>query len=621
MPFRLPPSPSSANTILAVLSHGDTLLSVLVGIISLVTKKTIARLLLGLRSVLFQGTGGALLAPLAIHSPLATAIVATVVLLAFGGNLPGLIIGLALAIAVWLIETIGTIAYSPESLAKRAEQNMVSAYLLSIGIGAIYAHRADTLVWLEWVTLGFLGLVGLLVSAQPRLLTVKPITGANLPVAPIERSFPRIQIKGLQRIIWATVLVVGAAATIAEPATPWITLALVILTGALIGWNVGSAWLYAEHCRWRPLRALKQTAPIAMMPYGGGAVFHITMWEPYVALVDGRYIIVTLRPQTVDRLANTTSAPILCPAEYSEEEVNSLIPSTVQIAYYVHNSSYNSLFMANKQVSHVFVHHGDSDKSTSFNPRSANYDYLFVAGHAAIDRYTNNNVEIPEKKFRIIGKPQNELIIVDRQPISEKHTPTVLYAPTWPGKSAADNYSSLHMGTDIITRLLTRNVTVIFRPHPASKFSQEHRVIISEIQKLLTEDRNRTGTPHAWGDSVEDNWSVDEAINASDAMIADVSGIVTEFMQSGKPYAMVSPKHYTAELREFSPTAEAAYVIDPSSGSIEMALDDMLGEDPLASKRWERRSYFLGGFEGRESVQRFLDESCKLIEYTNSGAV
>jgi hypothetical protein len=59
-------------------------------------------------------------------------------------------------------------------------------------------------------------------------------------------------------------------------------------------------------------------------------------------------------------------------------------------------------------------------------------------------------------------------------------------------------------------------------------------------------------------------------------------------------------------------------VIDQTDGSIDTALDAMLGDDPLAEYRGQRRAYYLGGYEGRESVDRFIEESRKLIRIDDS---
>src|SRR5690625_5823159 len=61
-------------------------------------------------------------------------------------------------------------------------------------------------------------------------------------------------------------------------------------------------------------------------------------------------------------------------------------------------------------MTHVQLLHGDSDKASSFNPVTAFYDNVFVAGQAGIDRYENNGVDIPKHKFTIVGRPQVESV-------------------------------------------------------------------------------------------------------------------------------------------------------------------------------------------------------------------
>ena len=52
------------------------------------------------------------------------------------------------------------------------------------------------------------------------------------------------------------------------------------------------------------------------------------------------------------------------------------------------------------QLTHIQLLHGDSDKASSFNPVTAMFDRIFVAGQAAIDRYAANGVLIPRGEVR-----------------------------------------------------------------------------------------------------------------------------------------------------------------------------------------------------------------------------
>jgi CDP-glycerol glycerophosphotransferase (TagB/SpsB family) len=97
-----------------------------------------------------------------------------------------------------------------------------------------------------------------------------------------------------------------------------------------------------------------------------------------------------------------------------------------------------------------------------------------------------------------------------------------------------------------------------------------------------------------------------ELANAADAMVADVSGVVTDFMQSLKPFAMVATSDKTDTFRARFPSSVSAYVIEWDLSTLDDALDAMLGDDPLAPTRLERREYYLGGYENGESARAFV---------------
>src|SRR5699024_1144727 len=182
---------------------------------------------------------------------------------------------------------------------------------------------------------------------------------------------------------------------------------------------------------------------------------------------------------------------------------------------------------------------------------------------------------------------------IDDQPIAEKDRPYVLYAPTWYGKNANENYSSLPIGKEIIQALIKSDANVIFRPHPASRSRKQFRELIDEIYEILQEDSKNSNRQHIWGDRPENQWTVADVTNASDAMIADVSGIVTDYLQSGKPYCMATIRFDENEFREKFPTSRSAYVITADEGSLSPALNGLLKDDPLAELRHERRRYYL----------------------------
>jgi CDP-glycerol glycerophosphotransferase (TagB/SpsB family) len=253
----------------------------------------------------------------------------------------------------------------------------------------------------------------------------------------------------------------------------------------------------------------------------------------------------------------------------------------------------------------VWLNHGDSDKPANFNPRHALYDLLVVCGQAGIDRYERHGIHVAPEKFRVLGRPQASGVRPARGPIAELEPKVVLYAPTWQGVDESVNFSSLENGPEIVRALIERDATVIFRPHPLSRRWRIRREVIHEIHTILFNDKQTSDRRHQWGKNVSNVWSVVDCANRADALISDVSSVVSDFLQSEKPYAMTSMRAGIEDFRKEFSVAETAYVLLGDLSNLDEVLDDLLERDPLAAARAERKRYVLGEFVDEESADAF----------------
>ena len=126
---------------------------------------------------------------------------------------------------------------------------------------------------------------------------------------------------------------------------------------------------------------------------------------------------------------------------------------------------------------------------------------------------------------------------------------------------------------------------MIFRPHPFSYDFPDDAAMIERIKALLAADAAETGRAHVLGAAAEKERSILDCINVSDAMVSDVSSVVSDYLFSGKPFAMVAvPAEPDAFVAEY-PVARASYVVRADLADLELQLDEMLGADPLAQQR------------------------------------
>jgi len=475
--------------------------------------------------------------------------------------------------------------------------------MLTAGVACWYLANASRLPF--FVVAGLLVVLAVLwwFCAALKDADVVQLQARNLPGVPEEPVAAPRWPYGWAQVVMCGLFVFGfVAATLALPAAVFTVLAaLAAAILAVLRVQLSRFTAYSKNV----LEKLRAYRPVLTMPYNGHAAFHIGLWSPYLERTGQPFTVITTDALSFQRVADRYTMPVIYAPQGDRRAIRAMLPKTVRAAFYVFSRD-NEEFIKVRRITHVWLHHGDSDKEASRRRKFRAYDVLVVAGQAAIDRYAAHGVHIPSRKFKILGRPQVENIETVTASISTVDKPVVLYAPTWYAADHRFHHSSLPIGTAIVSALLARNATVIFRPHPANRRLPDAAAAIAAIHELLRADAEATLRPHRWGAEASDP-TFAELTNAADAMVADVSGVVTDFMQSLKPFAMVATGDKTDIFRARFPSSRAAYVIEWDLSTLDDALDAMLGDDPLAAIRVERREYYLGGFENGESARAFVN--------------
>ncbi|MDG4801862.1 CDP-glycerol glycerophosphotransferase family protein [Micromonospora sp. WMMD980] len=512
--------------------------------------------------------------------------------------------GLALAVAALA-------ATAWERRVRPSADGLVETVLVAAGILVGYARRADdgfdpALAATALVLLGLVLLVGPLRQAG-----ALEIRAANLPV----RSWAPPVAARLGDAVLVLLALVALAAALALPA--WLPLAATLLLGA----GCAAVAFDLARRRFRPPagggpigRALRRHQPEFVLHFSAppGSEYQLTMWLPYLERIGRPFLVVLREPEFLATVAAATRAPVvLCPTLKALDEA--LVPS-LRAAFYVNHGAKNAHCIRFHQLTHVQLHHGDSDKAPSANPVSAIFDKIFVAGPAAIDRYARAGVEIPAEKFVVVGRPQVEAIEVRREPAPASAHPTVLYTPTWTGHHADANYCSLPVAETLIRRLIDRGAAVILRAHPYTDRNPASARQLARLTELLAADRAKTGRPHLWGAAAAGELTLTECVNRADALVSDVSGVISDWLYSGKPYAVtdtgVDGEHFVARF----PLASCGYVLRRDMSNVDEVLTALLDSDPKAAERWAARSRYLGDFPADRYAEAFLDAARRELE-------
>nr|WP_207915151.1 CDP-glycerol glycerophosphotransferase family protein [Micromonospora sp. 15K316] len=345
-------------------------------------------------------------------------------------------------------------------------------------------------------------------------------------------------------------------------------------------------------------------------------VYQANMWlAPLEAT--GRRAVVLLRHEDAFRALADTRMPVVCvPAGV---DFMNLDFSSVRVALYAANVGANIHLLREPGVKHVFVGHGDSDKQASVNPYSKVYDEVWVAGPAGRERYARADVGVLDRDIVEVGRPQLAGVHTFGSGATGRRF-TVLYAPTWEGWLDDDPHhtSLVAMGERIVSGLLAANVRVIYKPHPltGSRWKKAQAANDRIVAMIRAAGGQADATSLAGDAHLVVTGRVPalfDCFNVTDLLISDVSSVVSDFVQSQRPYVVANPAGLPEEeFRRSFPTARAAYLLSVDCGELGKILDQTRsGDDPMAEARRELKAYLLGPDEPNP-MERFRAEVTRL---------
>ncbi len=331
------------------------------------------------------------------------------------------------------------------------------------------------------------------------------------------------------------------------------------------------------------------------------ALYQLKLWLPVFEQVGKPFDVLLRNPALVEPVRKLTKAKVHLFDKFETIPNN----KNLKLIFYVNNSPYNSDAAKFPGITHVQLMHGDSEKTASFNPVTGMFTKVWVSGQAAVDRYERNGVLIHPKKFVLVGRPQLEGIKQSSAKAPKRKT--VLIAPTWGGSADGEVYTSLALAPSYARDLIRLGHRVVFRPHPFSHRDPADRLIIEQVWSLLEAD----GKDHLYGPAAEAQLTVTECINLCDVMISDLSGIVSDWLYSLKPFLLVSMDESAAKFTKRYPIAEGATVLTQTDGLSEELLND---NAKLAAKRKQVRSYYIAGADSGKPSQLFMKATNAILE-------
>lgn len=342
-------------------------------------------------------------------------------------------------------------------------------------------------------------------------------------------------------------------------------------------------------------------------------LYQIRQWyAPLQELARTQPVVVLSRmPETTNVLLDECPLPVLHAPRITDVEAF-MEHHDIGLVLYVNQNLRNFQMMRFARPAHVFVSHGESDKSYMASNQLKAYDRVFIAGPAAAARLEGALVEFDVARRTVeIGRPQTDATY-PAPALPDDGRTTVLYAPTWEGDRASMAYGSIAShGAALLTGLLADpRFRVIYRPHPRSgAFDPAYGVASTHLARLVAEANHADPTAqHVVDVDTSFGWHLARL----DTCITDVSAVALDWLATGKPLVLTQPADPRAEVEPTRLTTSVPMVTVAQARDIVGVLDDTMSA-PDEARADVVRHYF-GDTTPGAATARFVRASTDLIE-------
>ncbi|MFB6165309.1 MAG: CDP-glycerol glycerophosphotransferase family protein [Haloarculaceae archaeon] len=175
----------------------------------------------------------------------------------------------------------------------------------------------------------------------------------------------------------------------------------------------------------------------------------------------------------------------------------------------------------------------------------------------------------PELDVEVVGVPEADRLVDAPAPRERR----VLYAPT---NTRYGEGSFLNTAEDVLETVAGSDYHLTFRPHPHDVLEEPARSAVRELRERIC------GLPNV---TYDDAWSPVESLLTADVLVSDYSGIVTEWLHTGRPLV---------QLTAVRSTTNEVPAIGTIADELSLSLLADVYEHGPAPEVLERRAAWLG---------------------------
>lgn len=335
-------------------------------------------------------------------------------------------------------------------------------------------------------------------------------------------------------------------------------------------------------------------APVFVLHTGaslkGGGIDHIKPWLPLFEAAGHEFIVVARMMDVYEQLC-LDYPQVQVSLVKDSADVDTLIAAYPSLRgfYYVANTANNNLFLRCSGARHVFLGHGDSDKSSSMNRGFKVYDEIYVAGQAHIDRFARAEFDTSGLRFRIIGRPDAAALLDAAAAAGAAPPRRIVYIPTWEGYAAEQDYSSLALAPELLRATHAHGgLPIVAKLHPLTGAARP--ALLNANRRIVAQ----AGLPEGALTFVDRREKLTDLLAPDAVFICDISATVSECLALDRPIFVYVPRDRPIRVvSSHMGHADYAYTFATAAELGEQLARVLGGDDPLAAARRRAREYFI----------------------------
>ena len=365
---------------------------------------------------------------------------------------------------------------------------------------------------------------------------------------------------------------------------------------------------------------------------GENGITHMNLWIPIFKQSEVDFVVMVRNYEVFKYLkSNYEELPIVFAK--GDKEVKSVLykMQSIEACFYPSNTGNNLHLLKFDNIKHIFIGHGDSDKTASAHKYFRVYDENWVAGEAHIDRFNNAGFDHTGLRHIKVGRPNlKDTLLLTQDNWKNRYNGKInlLYLSTWEGVYVEQEYTSVEIIKEFFENIDTflTSVSINIKLHPWVGRRKKELIGYEKIIVKSWEEKIKTVFEN-YQNNLKNNFKflrkydkelnfknfifsnfnatlkthskdipVEELIKVSNVFICDISAVISEALAGNGPIFVYIPKDKPIKIAQSNMIFEDYSYVFSSAKELNNKFKEVIieGNDYLAHNREKAMEYILG---------------------------